>query len=295
MSIFRFRRFQRLLWRVRRPVLALGGGGARGFAHLGVLQVLDEQRLPVRAIAGTSMGAVVGAMYLAYGSASDAIVRWRQAIEAELIPPVRPLRNRLDQGSQEHPLLQVARRVKNNIVVAFAVNRTTVLDDEDLVRAFEFLVPDLAVEELRCPFFAVATDLESGVETRLGSGDLRQVLKASSSIPGLLPSVEVDGNILVDGGVVAEVPVKAARQLGWPVVAVDVSMDVPPLSQDDLVLDTMSRTQLMTLTLLRQEELKHADDIMRPDVGHLTWADWDRFDELVAAGRTAAEKFFGIK
>lgn len=275
-------------------MLALGGGGARGFAHLGVLQVLDEQGFAPRAITGTSMGAVAGAMYLAYGSAAEATRRWRQAIEAGLVPPVRPLRNRFEDGSTENPLLQVARRIRDQVVVAFAVNRTTVLDDRDLVRAFDFLIPEITIEDLPRPFMAVATDLADGAEVRLYRGDLRRVLKASSAIPGLLPPVEIGGRSLVDGGVVSEVPVKAARTMGWPVVAVDVSMDLPPMSPDDLVFDTMTRTQLMSGRLLRRRELEAAADVIRPQVGTITWADWHRFDELLAAGREAAETYLGI-
>jgi hypothetical protein len=71
-------------------------------------------------------------------------------------------------------------------------------------------------------------------------------------------------------------------------------MDIPPLSDDDLVFDTLTRTQLMTLNLLRREELLHAADVLRPEVGHATWADWDRFEELVSAGRKATKRFLGI-
>lgn len=284
----------RLAWRIRPPVLALGGGGARGFAHLGVMQVLDEQKLTVRAIAGTSMGAVIGAMYLAHGSADAAIGRWRDALELGLVPPVRPVRRFADAEAHEHPLIQVARRIRSQIVVAFASHRTTVLDGEDLVRAFEFLIPDTTIEDLRRPFVAVATDLENGEEVRLARGGLRHVLKASSAIPGLLPATEVDGRSLVDGGVVAEVPVGAARSLGWPVVVSDVSMDLPPMRDDDLVLDTMARTQMMTLRLLRERELASVRAVIQPDVGLTTWAEWDKFDGLIAAGRMAALKFFGL-
>ncbi len=240
------------------------------------------------------MGAVTGAMYLAYGSSTEAIRRWRQAVDADLVPPVRPLRNRFEEGSTENPLLQVARRIRDQVVVAFAINRTTVLDDKDLVRAFNFLIPEMTVGDLPGPFMAVATDLADGSEVRLASGDLRRVLMASSAIPGLLPPVEIDGRPLVDGGVVSEVPVAAARTMGWPVLAVDVSMDLPVLSANDLVFDTMTRTQWMTARLARRWELDRASDVIRPMVGTATWADWHRFDELVAAGRTAAESFLGI-
>ncbi len=274
-------------------MLALGGGGARGFAHYGVLEVLDDLRLPIRGIAGTSMGAVAGAMYLGCGSAGAAIARWRRAIEADLVPPVRPLRNRMEDGLRENPLLQAARRIRDHVVVAFAANRPTVLDDSDLDRALCFLVPDSDLDELRTPFVAVATDIADGSEVRLASGNLRHVLRASSAIPGLLPPIEVDGRLLVDGGVVAEIPVAAARTLGWPVIAVDTSMDLPRVTSKDLALDTMMRTQMMTSRLVRRADLARASGILRPQVGHATWADWGRFEELVEAGRRAAEEYLG--
>jgi NTE family protein len=258
-----------------------------------VLEVLDEQGLPVRGIVGTSMGAVIGAMYLAQGSGAAAIATWREAIDRKIVPPVRPVRRSRDSEEKEHPLIQVARRVRNHVVVAFAMHKSTVLDDEDMVSAFEFLVPELDFADLPCPFVAVATDLENGAEVRLDTGELRVALKASSAIPGLLPSVEVAGRPLVDGGVVADVPVAAARSIGWPVVAVDVSMDLPQLSEDDLVLDTMMRTQMMTARLLRRHHMRGATDVIRPEVGTTTWADWNRFDELVEAGRTATRRFLG--
>jgi NTE family protein len=286
--------YHRLAWRIRPPVLALGGGGARGFAHLGVLQVLDEQRLPVRAIAGTSMGAVIGAMYFARGSAASAIDAWRRAIDEDLVPPVRTMSRIPEAHHHEHPLIQIARKLRNQIVVSFAINRSTMLDDKDLMRAFEVLVPEIVVEELPRPFVAVATDLESGDEVRIREGPLRRALKASSAIPGVLPAVRFDGRLLVDGGVVAEIPVAAAQALGWPIVAVDVSMEPPPLREHDIVLDTMIRTQMFTARLLRRRELSRVRAVIRPHVGHTTWADWDRFDELVVEGRRAALEFFGL-
>ena len=286
--------FHRLAWRVRPPVLALGGGGARGFAHLGVLQVLDEQGLPVRAIAGTSMGAVIGAMYCSAGSAEPVIDAWRRAIEEDLVPPVRTMKRIPEAHQHEHPLVQVARKLRNRIVVSFAVNRATMLDDKDLVRAFEVLIPDIAIEDLPRPFVAVATDLESGDEVRIHEGSLRNALKASSAIPGVLPAVQFNGRLLVDGGVVAEIPVEAAQALGWPVVAIDVSMEPAPLQELDMVLDTMMRTQMFTARLLRRRQLSKVRAVIRPEVGHTTWADWDRFDELVVEGRRAAMRFYGL-
>ena len=284
----------RATWRLKPPVLALGGGGARGFAHLGVLHVLDEVRLPVRAIVGTSMGAVVGGMYLAHGSAARAIELWREAIEQGMIPSVRPIGRVPHADTREHPLIQVARRIRNRVVISFAMNRSTVLDDTELEQALEFLIPDVQFSDLSRKLVVVATDLETGEEVRLRQGSLRTALDATSAIPGMVPAVEVDGRQLVDGGAVAEIPTVAARDEGWPVIAVDTSMDVPSIAEDDLVLDTMWRTQMMTARLLRQRQLKAATHVIRPQVGEARWAEWHRFDEFVEAGRVATREFLGL-
>ena len=283
----------RATWRLKPPVLALGGGGARGFAHLGVLQVLDEARLSIGAIVGTSMGAVVGGMYLAHGSAERATELWREAIEQGMIPSVRPIGRVPRADTREHPLIQVARRIRNRVVISFAMNRSTVLDDTELEQALEYLIPDVQFSDLSQTLVVVATDLETGEEVRIRKGPLRAALDATSAIPGMVPAVEVDGRWLVDGGAVAEIPAVAARDEGWPVVAVDTSMDVPPIAEDDLVLDTMWRTQMMTARLLRRRQLRSATHVIRPRVGNARWAEWYRFDEFVEAGRVATREFLG--
>jgi len=286
------RRWRRLILRAFPPVMVLGGGGARGFAHLGVLEVFEREGIALRGIAGTSMGAVIGTMVAAWGSAEATVARWREALRRRLIPTVPPLR-RLPEP-HEHPLAQVARRIRDRIVVSMAVNRATVLDGRALLQAFEFLVPSRDLTELETPVLVVATDLETGDEVWLRQGALGLVLAASCAIPGLLPAVRVNDRLLIDGGVVAEVPVRAGRSLGRLVVAVDVSMALPSLRRDGLVLDTMMRSQMMTSNLLRAHELRRANLVIRPEVGHATWADWQLFDELVDAGRRAANGLLGI-
>ena len=284
----------RAAWRLKPPVLALGGGGARGFAHIGVLQALDDARLPVRTIVGTSMGAVAGGMYLAHGSAARVVELWKSALDEGMIPQVRSIGRVPHADTREHPLIQIARRIRNRVVISFAMNRSTVLDNKDLEQALEFLVPDVSFSDLLRRLVVIATDLETGEEVRLRRGSLRRALDASSAIPGMVPAVEIDGRWLVDGAVVAEVPVAAAKEEGWPVVAVDVSLDVPPIGEDDLVLDTMMRTQMMTARLLRRQQLNAATAVIRPQVGGARWAEWGRFEEFVEAGRVATNEFLGL-
>lgn len=286
-------KLQRLLWRVRPPVLALGGGGARGFAHIGVLEVFEEKGIRISGIAGTSMGALVGAMYYTTGSIETVYRLWQETIEQDLFPTVPSLAAAREPGAREHPLLQAARRIRSRIVISMAVSRSTMLDGSALELPFAKLLPDIDIRELGRPYIAVATDLETGEEMHLKRGSLRAAVQASSSIPGLVQGVEIEGRLLVDGAVRAEVPVKAARTLGREVVAVDVSMDLPPLRHGGLVLDTMMRTQLMTSIKLRRLQLRKCRHVIRPAVGHATWAEWERFDELVEAGRNAARDWFG--
>lgn len=284
---------RRVLMRLRSPVLALGGGGARGFVHIGVMRVLEANSIGVRAMVGTSMGSLMGAMYLAHGSAASVEERWRNAIELGILPAVRQVRMVPRAEKKEHPLIQVARQIKNQVVVSFALNRSTVLDGAVLDQAVDHLLPDMLIEDLPRPFVAVATDLESGEEVRLSHGSLRMAVKASSSIPGMVPAKLINGRSLVDGGVVAEVPVAAARERGRPVLVVDASMEIPPVENDDLALDTMMRTQMMTSQLLRQRQLAEATWMIRPKIGSVAWAEWGTIDEMIEAGESAAREFFG--
>ncbi|NOZ95049.1 MAG: hypothetical protein GXP47_09980 [Acidobacteria bacterium] len=284
----------RTAWRIRPPVLALGGGGARGFAHLGFLEAVERLGLPVGGIAGCSAGALMGGMYLAYGSVEAVLKRWNEAFERKLVNPVPAFGGADNDGEPEdHPLLRAARRIRDRVIITLAVNRSTVLEGEEFEEATEFLVPDISIEELPVPFVAVATDLASGAEVRLRTGSLRRAVMASSAIPSLVPPVEIDGRPLVDGGVVAEVPVGAARELGWPVVAVDISQELPPYRRDRLVLETMNRTQAMTSALLRACQLQDATAVVRPPVGPLVWSAWDHWEEMLEAGRKAARGFLG--
>ena len=284
---------RRLVMRMRPPVLALGGGGARGFVHIGVLRALEASSIRPRAVVGTSMGSLMGAMYLVHDSADVIEAEWRRIMDEGVLPAVEGVGTVPRAEKREHPLLQVARRFKNRVVVTLALNRTTVLDGAVLDEVVDALLPDIAIEDLPLPFTAVATDLENGAEIRLRRGSLRMAIKASSSIPGMVPAKRIDNRDLVDGGVVAEVPVAAARALGRPVLAVDASMQTPPPGEDDLALDTMMRTQQMTSALLRARQLEDSTWVIRPEIGAVAWADWRTFEQMIEAGETATRRFFG--
>ncbi|RLE34462.1 MAG: hypothetical protein DRJ61_05175 [Acidobacteria bacterium] len=285
---------RRIVWKMRPPALALGGGGARGFAHIGVLQELDRHSLPIRSVTGTSMGAIVGAMYACLGSGDAVRERWREALARDLLPSPPQSSHSRSTEVQKHPLLQAARRFRNRLVVSFALHQPSMLDGTSIAEAVEFLLPDVHIEDLPIRFSAVAVDLDTGESVTLDAGPLRTAVKASGAIPGVLPAVEINGRQLVDGGVISEIPVREAHGAYRPVFAVDVSMDLGERSENDIALNTMMRTQTMTAAVVRQDQLRSARWILRPEVGHATWSDWDLFEEMVETGAKAMRAWLGI-
>ena len=187
-------------WKHKRVGLALGSGGARGWAHLGVLQALREKNIPVECIAGTSMGSVVGA-FLAAGRE----------------PALRELAENLDWRRLRQFFWEVS------------LSRSGLTDGKKLLEETRKLIGVREFRELDLPFRAVATDLNSGGEVVLSAGNLLEALRASISIPGVFSPVWVGKRLLVDGGLVNPVPVNVARAMGAQVVvAVDVSQEIVP-------------------------------------------------------------------
>lgn len=182
----------------KRVGLALGSGGARGWAHLGVLQALREKGIAVEYVAGTSMGAVVGAFLAAR----------REEV-------LRELAQNLDWKRLRPFFWEVS------------LSRSGLTDGRKLLEEFRTMLGLREFRELELPFRAVATDLDTGGEAVLGSGNLLQAVRASISIPGLFSPVQIGKRLLVDGGLVNPVPVSVAREMGAHVViAVDVSQGI---------------------------------------------------------------------
>ncbi|NLG33949.1 MAG: patatin-like phospholipase family protein [Lentisphaerae bacterium] len=187
-------------WKNKRVGLALGSGGARGWAHLGVLQALQEREIRVDVIAGTSMGAIAGA-FLAAGR----------------IETLREVAETLDWRRLRQFFWEVS------------LSRSGLTDGRKLLEETETLLGVSEFRELDLPFRAVATDLNSGGEVVMDSGNLIQALRASISIPGLFSPVWIGRRLLLDGGLVNPVPVNVARDMGAQVVlAVDVSQGIEP-------------------------------------------------------------------
>jgi NTE family protein len=271
--------------------LALSGGGARGIAHVAVLEALEEQRIPIDCIAGTSMGAIVGGLYasgLSPAQIRTALleVNWPDLFNDR--PPRRDLAYRrkeddssdlikLEMGIRDGRLL-LPRGLVAGQKIAFALQSLTL----PAARVRDF-------DRLPIPFRAVATDLGTGEMVVLQSGNLADALHASMSIPGIVAPFEMDGRILGDGGLVRNLPVDVARSMGVDVViAVDVSS--PLLSPEELrsLPDiTLQVTGIMTHENV-EDQIRDADIVIAPDLGTITATDYTRADEILAAGAAAA-------
>ncbi|HET6362726.1 MAG TPA: patatin-like phospholipase family protein [Gemmatimonadota bacterium] len=276
--------------------LVLSGGGARGLAHVGVLEVLEELRVPVDLIAGTSMGAIVGGLY-ASGLPSDSLRALVAEIDWELLlsdtPPRSSLAFHRRAEERRYPVELEIGITRNGLALPSGL-----IAGQDMgLLLRRHSLPVATVEDFRrlpIPFAAVATDIETGERVVLDSGDLVEAMRASMAIPVVFSPVEREGRILVDGGLVDNMPVELAREMGADVViAVDAS---PPLLERDRLRTVLGISEQVVTLLGRQDlerELASADaalDIGFEDVGIFDFRD---ADSIIAKGATVARDSAG--
>ena len=205
--------------------LVLGGGGARGAAHVGVLKVLEELRIPVDYIAGTSMGSIVGGLY-ASGMSPQEIEREILAMDWDDLFKDYPSRAdrsfRRKRDDDNYAFKARAGFNRGSIQIPLAYIRGQKFDL--VLNSLSLGVVDVSdFDRLPIPYRAVAADLETGKEVVLASGSLAQAIRASMAVPAAFDPVEIDGRLLVDGGIANNVPVSVARGMGAEVfIVVDV-------------------------------------------------------------------------
>ena len=267
--------------------LALGGGGARGLAHIGVLKVLEREKIKIHAITGCSMGSVIGALYVYYGSAEkvEEIVLnlLRETDLEELGIPVD------DEKKNSSFWDSFVHEMKFRLQVVRSLQQLSLISEENTEKLFGF-VPDVKIETLTPKFSVIATDLISGCEFNITKGNLRTAVKASSAIPGIFPPVRFDKMYFVDGSASESVPAGKVRELGADrVIAVDVSRELKASSVPQNVLEILYRTEDITSYHLSKERLQYADLIISPDIHHLEWADFKHAKKIIKEGEKAAE------
>ncbi len=274
--------------------LVLGGGGARGAAHIGVLKVLERERVPVCAIAGTSMGAIVGGLYASGYSATEiesilAAIDWKEVLADDPPRTDFPMRRKNDtlrylldfRFGFRDGAIQLPRGVIQGQKLLTLLRRLTL----HTWRTESF-------DALPIPFRAVATDIATGEAVVFDRGDLALAIRASMSVPAAFAPMRVDGRLLVDGGIVNNVPVDIVKAMGADrVIAVDVGA---PLLKDSELNSPFSITMQMLDVLMKQRTaqvmaaLDPADVKIAPELGDIGSASFDRAVDAIAPGEVAA-------
>ncbi len=276
--------------------LVLSGGGARGFAHIGVLKVLEELRVPIDCIAGTSMGAVVGGVYAA-GIAPEEMERRVSKLEWDdlLIDDPgrldRPMRRRKDDFTS---LWDIELGYRDG-EVQLPAGTTSGYKFELFLRDLITISGGVAIanfDELPVPYRAVATNLETGEMRVFDHGDLTRVMRASMSVPGAFAPVQIDGQLYVDGGLVRNLPVDVARATCADVV-IAVNLGTPLGKRDQLksvFAVALQSVNLMTELNVSQSlsSLKETDVLITPELTGISSADFARYAEAIRSGSKAA-------
>jgi NTE family protein len=275
--------------------LVLSGGGARGAAHIGVIKVLEEMRVPIDCIAGSSMGSIIGGLYASGLSVAEIEktltgVDWADAFLDDIPREERSFRRKRDDDLY---LLKAKAGLKDGALSL----PTGVLQGQKIDLLFKGLT--VAVEgthdfdRLRIPFRAVATDIVTGKEVVLDRGDLALAMRASMSVPAVFAPVEIDGRLLVDGGVSNNLPMDVARKMGADIlIVVDIST---PMSSRDELKNALAITNQLTNILTRSNTeaqlatLAKQDILLVPDLEGISSSDFARAAEAIPRGIASAD------
>jgi len=242
--------------RQAKVALVLGAGASRGFAHVGVLKVLDAQKVPIHLIVGTSSGSFVGGLYAC--------------------------------GIDVYQLQKMALAIQKDDVVDLTIPDNGFVRGERLENFVNRAVQNCTLERLKIPFLAVATNVQTGEETVFATGNTGKAVRASCSVPGIFQPVRIGEKTYVDGGVVSPVAVDAARKAGADVViAVDISAGVAGAAPQG-TLETILQSIDIMYAKISAAQLRNADVVIRPRVNHISSSDFDKRHEAILEGEKAA-------
>jgi len=277
--------------------LVLSGGGARGIAHIGVLKVLENMRIPIDCIAGTSMGAIVGGLYAAGASPADleklvTSIPWNEAFTDKQTADKLSFRRKQDSQAYK-------------IDLNLGIRDGHLITSKGLVQGqnLNLLLKEMLLhtsgsndfDKLHIPFRAVAADIETGQAVIIGAGDLSEAIRASMSIPGFFAPMEINGKMLVDGGIANNLPIDVVRSMGADILIV-VDIGTPLRTRKGLTSPTSITAQVMTILIQRNvqtqlQSLKPEDILIQPQLGNLGTTDFSKISEAMSIGQDTAKKY----
>lgn len=271
--------------------LALGGGGARGLAHIGVLKVLEQEQIKISSITGCSMGAIIGGLYAYYGNAGQVEDFIFQIIESKRFKKLTNDKlGEADRKISKNYFEQLFEKMEVRLATMQSFGRLSYFNEKNTTEMFKTF-PDVPIEDLQINFSAIATDLLSGDEINFTRGSLKSAIRASSAIPGFFAPVTIGDYLLVDGSASESVPVGEVKEIGADrVLAVDVSHCIKAARNMDNIISILYRTETITSFHLSKLRLKEADIVVHPQVRNLQWTDFDKAADIIYKGELAARE-----
>ncbi len=272
--------------------VALGGGGARGIASLGVLKVLHDINKPPRVVAGTSMGAIIGGLYACYQDLEKVEKKINKVTDSiEFKRLTEEFKNNIKKISDEKNNIKAKfkrgyNRIYNLSKITSGVN---IIGKKYIDPVIDNLIPEISIEELPLKFCCVSTDLKSGRKVAIKKGNLSAAIKASTAIPGIFPPRRVKNMLLTDGGTVSLVPVEEVVEMGANyTIAVEVMEEITPGVVLKNGLDILNRVSKITSNHLNRRIIEKADLVISPSVKELSWDAFNKKDYCIKAGEAAA-------
>jgi NTE family protein len=270
--------------------LVLGGGGARGIAHLGVLRILERENIRPSLIVGTSIGSVIGGMYAQTGDTKTILERIENFFSSDFFTKIGLDFFVLEDKVDRHNFLDHwINKAKRHLYLSRTLTRESALPEQVLREAISYLLDEGDIDSCTIPFAAVATDLGTGDIVVIRNGSIREAVTASSSIPAIAKPVDIGGRMLIDGGASCITPVIPAIQMSQnPVVAVDVWKTLTNQLLPNRGLGVLLRAGEITQLNLNRLLVDQADVVIRPSVQEYQWVQFGLYKELIQRGEEAA-------
>jgi NTE family protein len=278
--------------KVRPFTLVLGGGAARGLAHIGILKALEKIGFIPSLIVGTSMGAVVGCMYSQLRSADAVEKKFREFLEGSYYKRIGlELFSDTDSTSSRTVWERFSMHLRQRYFISKSALGNGKFVQTTLIQSLNLLLEEGDLRDLNPRCAAVTSDIISGEECVLTSGSIITAVAASSAIPGIVAPLEIDERRFVDGKVTSTIPVPAARSLSKnPIIAVDVRQSLGWYENHQHGYEIVMRAGEVTNHRLDDIQLQQANFVLRPDVGAINWNAFHCIDQCIQAGEQAVEE-----
>ena len=272
-----------------RPCLgiALGGGGVRGAAHVGVLQELDSSGVEINMVAGVSAGAVIGAMYAYSLDGKWVEEHFRKAWSSTKFDGATSKRF-IDNGSPSSFAHGIKKTLTEHVLAIMSLHKSSIIKNDQLREILELLIPVRTFEDMKIPLKIISTDIETGDDIISDKGDLIDALVKSCAIPGIMEPIEEGDKLIVDGGVGMPIPVPVLRDLCEVTLAVDIGLYEFEKLERPNARSIKIRSDIITSNRLKARLASDADLVIRPDTMGLHWSRFDSGEMLFENGKKAA-------